>query len=109
MTITLFQGYPDYVGRRFLLAGNAAGPTSYQQSTGDPVNSPGFQVYLDAPLTNGVLTVSGNYYVVYQPSGAGPRATWKAIWYDAATFTQVPSNTNLSAETLPVAFLGGKY
>lgn len=112
-TLSLFHGYPDYVGKRFTFAGNYVGPTSYTNTsniatTGDPFQLPGFQNYIDA-LDFSSVSVSGTYLVRFRPSGAGPRATWKAVWYTISSGTEVTNATNLSAETVIVKGLGGVY
>lgn len=108
MIVTLNQGYPDYVGRRFLWAGYANGPSSYTTG-GETLTVPGFQQYIDSVDSSGILSVSGNYWGQAIPSGSGPRATWKFIIYAAGGFTQVTATTDLSAEVFQLSGKGGRY
>lgn len=107
MDITLQHGYPDYVGKRQIFCGNAKGPSSYSQTTKDAVNSPRFQMYFDAIFS--AQTVSGTYFVTFKPSGAGPRATWKAVWWTIAGMTEVANAVDLSGETINVGGFCGQY
>lgn len=107
MNITLQHGYPDYVGKRQILCGSAIGPTSYSQTTGDPVALNRFQTYIDVLFP--AYTVSKTYLVLFYPNTTGPRATWTAKWYTAAGMTEVSNLTNLSAEQLQVGGFGGDY
>lgn len=109
MNVSLQQGYPDNIGRKRVYAGSAIGPTSYSQTTADPVALPNFQHYIDSALSNGQLSVSGTYYVRFQPSAAGPRQTWKARYYVTSTNAEVANAVDLSGETFIVSFLGGNY
>jgi hypothetical protein len=109
MQVTLLNGYPDYVGKRFIWAGYGNGPSSYATG-GDEIELPGFQSYIDTVDTSGILTVSGTYTVRAIPSAAGPRATWKLKWYTAAApQTEVTAAVDLSAEILFVSGKGGRY
>ncbi len=109
MNLTLLQGYPDYVGKRYIWAGYGTGPSSYATG-GDSVSLPGFQNYIDSIDSSGILTVSGTYVVRAIPSLGGPRATWKLKWYTSATpQTEVTAAVNLSAEVLMISGKGGRY
>jgi hypothetical protein len=64
-----------------------AGPTSYAQSTGDPVYNPAAGDFIVAPIPS--VTLSKNYFVEFFPLSAGdiragsPSASvsgWTAIW-----------------------------
>ncbi len=108
MDITLQHGYPDYVGKRQIFCGSAIGPKSYSTAAAkDPVNSPRFQMYFDTIFP--AMTVSGTYQVVFIPSGAGPRATWKAKWFTAVGMVEVVNTTDLSGETINVGGFCGQY
>jgi hypothetical protein len=107
MNLVMYKGYPDKVGRRQIFAGSGVGPTSYSQTTGDPITVPQFQNYIDAVHMS--QSVSGTYYARVQPSGAGPRQTWKAKYYVVATNAEVANAVNLSAETFIVSGFGGTY
>jgi hypothetical protein len=100
--------YPDFIGRRQAFVGVATGPTSYSQTTGDPVSLSNTRLYLDAP-TGTDLSVSGNYSLSYQPLTTGPRNKWIARWYVASTGAQVANGVNLSAETTVVAGFCGQF
>jgi hypothetical protein len=106
--VTLNQGYPDYVGRRFVWCGYANGPSSYTTG-GETLTIPGLQQYIDSVDSSGSLAVSGNYWIQAVPSGKGPRATWKLKIYSSGGFTEVTSTTNLSAEVFQLSGLGGRY
>lgn len=109
----LFKGYPDYIGKRFAFAGNYVGPKSYTNTaniatTGDPVQLPGFQNYIDS-MSFSSISVSGTYHVHFRPSAAGPRATWSAVWTTISSGTEVSNAVDLSAETVIVEGHGGVY
>jgi hypothetical protein len=61
-------------------------------------------------LGSGSLAVSGNYWVVVQPTGAGNHATQKLLWFTASSgvpsLTQVTAATNLSGETVVLGYVG---
>lgn len=106
MNITFLKGYPDRVGKRETFCGYGIGPTSYSQTTKDPLNFPVFQGYVD--FIHSSISVSGTYALRWQPSIGGPRATWKATWIVLSTGNEVANAVNLSAETVMVAGLSGK-
>jgi hypothetical protein len=107
MQVTLFDGYPDYIGRRFAFAGKGVGPSSYSQTTKDVVVLPTFQNYIDAIVASN--TVSGTYQLRAKPSVASVRATWVFTWIVTATGLEVANGVNLSAETVIVHGFGGRY
>lgn len=107
MQLTLLKGYPDYIGKRFAWCGYGTGPTSYLQSTGDPLAIPRFQNYVDSCFEG--TSVSGTYFVRALPSAGGPRATWKLKWYVTSTGAEVANAVNLSAETVQLSGFGGQY
>ena len=100
--------YPELAGRRFIWAMDWTGPKPYAQSTGDVVQLPGFQYYLDA-VNGGILSESGNYYVLAQCQGTGARQTFNLRWYTAGTTTQVSNGVDLSGETVRLSGFGGTY
>jgi hypothetical protein len=104
--VTLNQGYPDKVGRRYIFCGSSAGPTSYTTG-GETLNIGQFNNYVDVVFP--ALSVSGTYILYGIPSAIGPRATWKAYIVTASTGAQVSALTNLSAEKFVVAGYGGQY
>lgn len=101
------NGYPDYIGKRFAFACKGTGPSSYNSTAKDVISLPGFQHNIDA-IPGVVVTKSGNYYLIFYPSIAGLRATWKAIWYGVGGTTEVTNATDLSAETFIVSGFGGQ-
>lgn len=106
---TLYQGYPDYVGKRFIWAGHVNGPSSYPTG-GISLTLPGFQNQIDSIDSSGGLSVSGTYVYRAIPSGNGPRATWKLKMYTAAApQTEVTNATDLSAEKFAISGKGGRY
>lgn len=111
--LALMHGYPDRIGKRFVFAGNYTGPKSYTNTaniatTGDPIQLPGFQNYIDS-MSFSSVSVSGTYLVRFRPSGPGPRATWKGVWYTISSGTEVTNTTDLSGETVIVDGHGGVY
>ena len=106
MDVTLNQGYPDRVGRRYIWCGNATGPTSYTTG-GESLNIGQFNNYIDCVIP--ALSVSGTYILRGIPSGPGPRATWKAYIVTASSGTQVGAGVNLSAEKFVVSGFAGVY
>lgn len=56
------------------------------------------------------VAISGNYAVYVQPVGKGERKTFKLIWVTATagipSATQVTAATDLSAETVRLAYIG---
>ena len=107
MILNLLNGYPDRVGKRFTYAGWGLGPTSYSQTTSDPIALPGYQHYIDSMHVS--PSVSGTFYARSIPSGKGPRATFKIKYYVASTNAEVANAVNLSAEIFNVSGLGGTY
>ena len=88
-----------------------AGPTSYSQTTRDPVANPGQGDYIAFPIT--AETLSKTYRVEFYPTSVGqlraggtniPGAVavsgWTARWFVAATGAEVAAAVNLSAEQL---------
>ena len=82
------------------------GPSSYSQTTRDPVNNPGAGDYIEFPMQS--ETASGTYTVEFYPlattlrqgSPSPPVSGWIARWFIAATSAEVGNGVNLSAETL---------
>jgi hypothetical protein len=107
MILTLLQGYPDRIGRRFAFVGYGTGPTSYSQTTSDPVTIQGFQNQID--VIHGGQSVSGTYTVRAYLSAVGVRPTWKLKWITTSTGVEVSNGTNLSAETVQLGGFGGTY
>ncbi len=107
MILSLYKGYPDYIGRRQAWAGSGVGPASYSQTTGDVLQLTGFQQYVDS--VNGSMSVSGTYFVRAKPSNAGPRQAWSLHWYTASSGAEVSNAVNLSGETVVLSGFGGSY
>lgn len=107
MIFNLNPGYPDRMGKRFAFVGSGVGPTSYSQTTKDPIALPGYQNYIDS--MTGASTVSGTYIVRPIPSAIGPRGTWKLTWIVTATGAEVANAVNLSAEKVVLSGFGGVY
>lgn len=106
MTLNLLKGYPDYIGKRWAIAGFGSGPASYVTG-GDPISVIRFGTYIDvlAPA----MSVSGTYIVYPVPNAVGNRATWKAKWVVLATGVEVAGAVNLSAESVQLGGYGGQY
>jgi hypothetical protein len=102
----------------------AAGPSSYSQTTGDPVYNPGTNEYINFPST--CRTVSGNYDVTFQPTSAGlniiragapgpGQSGWTARWSftnaagksGVASVAQNAAGTGMTAGTYPITFSSG--
>lgn len=107
MNLNLYKGYPDKVGRRQIFAGYGAGPSSYSQTTGDVINIPQFQNYIDSVFA--AESVSGTYFARPQPGARGPRAAWRVNYYVVATGAEVANAVDLSAETFVISGFGGTY
>jgi hypothetical protein len=104
--ITLNQGYPDRVGRRYIFCGSSVGPTSYTTG-GESLNLGQFNNYIDVVIP--ARSVSGTYILYGVPDGIGPRATWKGLIVTASTGAQVSSLANLSAEKFVISGFAGVY
>jgi hypothetical protein len=87
------------------------GPSSYSQTTRDPVQNPGQGDYIAFPMT--AETLSKTYRVEFYPTATGqlragglnlPGATstagWTARWFVCSTGAEVGNAVNLSAEQL---------
>ncbi len=108
MQLTMMKGYPDFVGRRKIFCGFGSGPTSYNQTTGDVVQSLGYEQYIDIIL-EAAQDPTGTYFAVGRPSANGPRATWSLHWFVVATGAEVANAVNLSTFSLQVAGFMGQY
>ena len=88
-----------------------AGPSSYSQTTRDPVANPGAGDYIEFPMS--AVTLSKNYRVEFDPLSATLRegaasasqSGWVAMWFNATTTAgtvgnEVTAAPNLSAEQL---------
>lgn len=82
------------------------GPSSYSQTTRDPVANPGAGDYIEFPMS--AETLSKTYRVEFYPLAAALRegapspsqSGWVARWFVASTGDEVSASTNLSAEQL---------
>ncbi len=108
MLLTLLKGYPDFIGRRSALVGYGAGPSSYNQNTGDQIALPLLNWYIDS-VEGTPMSVSGTYFVRAQPSGVGPRQRWSLHWFVTSTGNEVSSLANLSAEQVQLRLTGGPF
>lgn len=110
-------GYPAHAGTKQLNSVDHFGPASYTtggETVGVTNLMTGISVsgmaYIDQIEGSGSLAVSGNYWVLAQPTGTGSRKTWKLLWFTAAagvpTLTQVTNATNLSAEKVRLTYIG---
>lgn len=88
-----------------LLLGTS-GPTSYSQTTRDPVSNPGAGDYIEFPMQS--VTLSKTYRVEFYPlavtlregAPSASQSGWVARWVVASTGAEVSNGTNLSAEQL---------
>ena len=106
------------IGAGKLVPVDHTGPASYttggetigtiNNMTGMALNAAGLST-IDAVLVVGV-SVSGNYWVLAQPSGTGSRKTFTLLWFTATagvpSLNQVTAATNLSAETVRLVYVG---
>jgi hypothetical protein len=87
-------------------------PSSYSQTTRDPVNSPATGDYIAFPM-GGVETLSKTYRVEFYPSAVGviragaqnlpgalQVAGWTARWFVVSTGAEVGNGVNLSTEVV---------
>jgi len=108
MQLKLLNGYPDFVGKRATFCGYGNGPASYSQTTGDVLQFPLTNWYIDAVLGS-VETPTGTYFVRARPAGVGARRAWGLYWYNTADGTPVSNGTNLSAQQIQIGGLCGQY
>ena len=108
MQLTLLKGYPDFVGKRATFVGFGTGPASYSQTTGDVIQFPLTNWYIDA-INGSPMTVSGTYFVRPQPAGTGARQAWTLHWFVTSSGNEVGNATNLSAEKLQIGGAVGQY
>lgn len=115
MADTVLERYP--VGGGKLVAVDHSGPASYTsggEMLGANNSITGMAAVglgsIDAVLGSGSLTVSGNHWVIAQPTGTGSRRTVKLLWFTASsgvpTLTQVSASTDLSGETVRLVYVG---
>lgn len=115
MSDTILNRYTIGAGK--ILPVDHSGPKSYPtggETLGTVNNMTGISVAglgsIDIIEGSGSLSVSGNYWVMVQPTGSGNRKTFKLLWFTAAagvpTLTQVANATNLGAETVRLAYVG---
>lgn len=102
----------------------ASGPSSYAQSTGDPVYNPGTNEYINAPTP--CTSESGNYDVTFTPADTGlnviragapspAQSGWTARWFfnnidgnkQVANVTQDAAGTGMTPGTYPIDFSSG--
>jgi hypothetical protein len=93
----------------------ATGPVSYSVATGDPVSGPSAGEHMSSP-SGEVLTVSGNYSVIFQPKATNTlRPLWVARWRfsgvggssGVASITVGGDPTGMTPGTFPLEFTGG--
>lgn len=91
------------------------GPSSYSQTTGDPVIGPAQGEHMSA-APGAILTLSGNYQVLFQPQSTNTlRPGWIARWLYASvggsgsgvTVVQNAAGTGMTPGTYPITFSGG--
>lgn len=108
MQLTFLQGYPDYVGKRFIFAGYGTGPASYL-ATGDPLPFPRYNNYIDIVFPS--RSISGAYLIEAVPSGYGSRQTWSLLWSGVAgtvaSLAIAGAGTGQTPGTYIVAATGG--
>lgn len=86
--------------------GNVTGPTSYANGTGQTIfaNSFGLRGFSWVGCS---MSVSGTYFVRFDPFSATPNAKAALRWFVTATGAEVGNAVNLSAETVIIRPIGG--
>ena len=109
-------GAPAHIpmGGRELWEVWGAGPTSYNQTTGDVILGPGQGEHMSAP-SGSVITLSGNFELKPQPLAINTlRPGWVFNWTfnnlngtGVAKIVQNAAGTGMTPGTYPLAFSGG--
>lgn len=86
--------------------GNVTGPTSYLNGTGQTIFAKSFGLRSFSWIGCS-MSVSGTYFVRFDPVSATPNASAALRWFVTATGAEVANTTNLSAETVIVRTIGG--
>jgi hypothetical protein len=102
MQLTFLQGYPDYVGKRFIFAGYGNGPASYVAG-GDPIVLPRYDNYIDVIFS--ALTVGGAFEVKALPQSYGNRATQTLLWTGVAGTIASAAQTTPGTGMTPGAYI----
>lgn len=82
------------------------GPTSYANGTGQVVYNTSFGIRAFTALVPS-MSVSGTYFVRWQPKTGTPNAQAILRWFVTATGAEVAGSVNLSAETVNLFVFGG--
>lgn len=111
--------YPAHASGIQFINVDHAGPPSYTTG-GETIGAANLQTGISLVGLSGIdnvlgassFSISGNYFVILQPSGTGTRKTCKLWWFAVTlpagvlTLTQVANATNLSAETVRLCYMG---
>lgn len=111
--------YPARLGDKQLVVVDHTGPASYTtggETLGNATTSNGVAITglsaIDEIEGSGSLSISGNFFVLAQPTGTGMRKTWKLLWFAVTlpagvlTLTQVANAASLAAETVRLGYIG---
>jgi hypothetical protein len=105
--------YPNWIGNRQVYVGTGNGPSSYNQTTGDPLSVAFTPFFIDSVMGPAV-TVDGKYIAVPVPIATGKGATWTLFWFNfipsvggTPAWTAVASGANISTETIQLGVIGG--
>lgn len=87
-------------------AATVTGPTSYANGTGQLIYNTGYGLR-GFTFVGTSMSVSGTYFVRWQPKTATPNAQGILRWFVTATGLEVANTTNLSAEKVNIFVFGG--
>lgn len=106
MSNTNLPGYPAHASAKQFITCDHTGPASYTTG-GETLGTTNLQTGvsfqglagIDNILSTGTLSVSGNYWVLAQPTGSGSRKTWKLLWFGSPS----GSGSGVSGVTITAA------
>lgn len=105
-SVTVLKGYRTSFGNKRASVASVVGPASYANPGGQVIYNTSFGTR-GIEMVFGGMSVSGTYYVLWQPQSSGPNAKAILRWRVTATNAEVANAVNLSAETVQILVLGG--
>lgn len=108
--VTILPGYTTALGNKGAAVAQIKGINGYQAGvTLQQQNRQSFGLRGIEFVGGSSFTVSGTYFVVWQPSGLGASASLILRWFRliGGIMTEVAGPTNLSAETVQILVVGG--